>query len=628
MSLQTVLGSTKELTDLQAALEHQRASSDRTILTLCAGPGCIATGADAVAKAMREKIDELGLHDRVTFRCTGCHGFCAMSPIVTVDPAGWAYGGVKPSDVKRILEQTVLKGELVEELVYRDPASGEPVPQENDIPFYRHQHRMLLMENRRIDPQSIEDFLAIGGYRALGYAMEWMTPEGVIDFVTRAGLRGRGGAGFHTGNKWRLARLAKGTEKYIVCNADEGDPGAYMDRGVLEGNPHRVIEGMTLGAYAIGARQGFVYVRHEYPIAVIHIRKAIEDARASGLLGENILGTDFSFDLKVVQGAGAFVCGEETALIASLEGRVGEPKQRPPFPSESGYRGKPTIINNVETWANVPHIINNGPEWFASTGSENSKGTKIFSLVGKVINTGLVEVPMGATVRSIVEKIGGGIPKGKAFKAVQTGGPAGGCLPAGLIDLPIDFEALQHAGTIMGSGGLIVMDESTCMVDIARYFTKFLEEESCGKCYSCRKGTQRMREILDDICEGRGTMEHLDLLEELGQTVNLASMCGLGQNAGNPVLSTLRYFRDEYEAHIKEHRCPAGVCSALIRYEITEALCDGCAACAKVCPSEAITGAKNHLHVIDDELCIKCGTCLDVCAKDAVMVVSGGGEEA
>ncbi len=621
----------QDLKGFEQYLETQvqaRASSERTVLTLCAGPGCLATGAAAVARAFREKIEELGLQEQVTFKCTGCHGFCAMGPIVTIDPVGWAYGGVKPSDTRRILEESVVKGELIEELAYHDPATGAVIPLEKDIPFYKHQHRFLLYENRLLDPESLDDFLSIGGYKALAYALEWMTPDGVIDFVTRAGLRGRGGAGFLTGDKWRLARKARGDEKYIVCNADEGDPGAYMDRGLLEGNPHRVIEGMVLGAMAIGARRGFVYVRHEYPIAVVRIRKAIEDARAVGLLGENILGTDFSFDLKVVQGAGAFVCGEETALIASLEGRVGEPKQRPPFPSEAGYRGKPTVINNVESWANVPHIINNGPEWYASIGSENSKGTKIFSLVGKVNNTGLVEVPMGTSVRSIVEQIGGGIPKGKAFKAVQTGGPAGGCLPAGLIDLPIDFQALQHAGTIMGSGGLIVMDETTCIVDIARYFTKFLEEESCGKCYSCRKGTQRMREILDDICEGRGMMEHLDLLEELGQTVNLASMCGLGQNAANPVLSTLRYFREEYEAHIKEHRCPAGVCSALIRYEITEALCDGCAACAKVCPSEAITGEKNHLHVIDDELCIKCGTCLDVCAKDAVVIVSGGGEEA
>jgi len=611
--------------ELSSARRTKRAEG-RPCVTLCMGPGCVASGAPAVEKAFREQLAAAGVEDEVDFRTTGCHGFCAGGPLVTIDPQGWLYRQVKISDVKRIVQESVVGGELLEDLVYRDPQTGEAIPLEEEIPFYRNQKRTLLLENRQIDPESLDDFLGIGGYRALAHTLQWVSPEGVIDFVSRAGLRGRGGAGFPTGTKWDLARKQTAEPKFIVCNADEGDPGAYMDRGILEGNPHRVIEGMAIGAYAIGASSGFVYVRHEYPIAVKRITRAIQDAEAAGLLGEDILGSGFSFHLEVVRGAGAFVCGEETALIASLEGKVGEPVQRPPFPVESGYQRRPTVINNVETWGNVPHIINEGPEWYASTGSEGSKGTKIFSLVGKVQNTGLVEVPMGTTIRSLVYDVGGGLPEGRSFKAIQTGGPAGGCLPEGLIDLPIDFEALQHAGAIMGSGGLIVMDETTCMVDVARYFTRFLEEESCGKCYSCRKGTQRMREILDDICEGRGKLEHLDLLKELGETVNMASMCGLGQNAANPVLSTLKYFRDEYEAHIVEHRCPAGVCSALIRYEITEELCDGCHACAKVCPADAIRGEKDHVHFIEDEMCIKCGTCLDVCAQDAVVIVSGGVE--
>jgi len=617
--------SIQHLKDIQVSLKEKR-DPDLIRITLCTGPGCVATGANDVAEAFRKQIVERNLGDHVEFKCTGCHGFCAMAPVVTVEPPGYCYGGVRPGDVKEILERTILNGELIEDLVYKDPDTGEPVPLESEIPFYKYQHRIILAENRLIDPTSIEDFLAIGGYGALADTLQSTTPKEVIETIKDSGLQGRGGAGFPTGVKWEMAYIQPAEPKYIVCNADEGDPGAFMDRGLLEGNPHRVIEGMCIGAFAIGARQGFIYVRHEYPIAVKNITQAVEDARSAGLLGEGILGTDFSFDLKVVRGAGAFVCGEETALIASLQGRRGEPRQRPPYPVESGYKSKPTLINNVETWANVPHIINNKAEWFASIGSERSKGTKIFSLVGKVRNTGLVEVPMGTTIRSIVNDIGGGVPNGKEFRAIQTGGPAGGCLPAELIDLTIDFEALQHAGTIMGSGGLIVMDESTCMVDVARYFTRFLEFESCGKCYSCRKGTQRMRELLDDICEGCGTMGYLDLLEELGPMVNMTSMCGLGQNAANPVLSTLRYFREEYEDHIRNLRCKAGVCTTLIRYEIVPELCDGCHACVKVCPADAITGEKDQIHIINGDVCIKCGSCLDVCAKDAVVILSGGGE--
>ncbi len=619
------ISSPDELKQARTSLEQARESA-RDIITVCTGPGCVASGAGEVADAFRAQIKEQGLEDRVTFRCTGCHGFCALAPVVTIDPAGICYGGVKPADVPTILERTVGAGEIIDRLVYTHPDTGQPVPYEKDIPFYKHQDRLLLEENRRIDPESIDDFFVLGGYEALARVLTDMDPEAVVQEILDSGLRGRGGAGFPTGRKWSICRQNPGEPKYIVCNADEGDPGAFMDRGILEGNPHRVIEGMCIGAYAIGASEGFVYVRHEYPIAVRNITRAVEQAREAGLLGEGILGSGFAFDLKVVMGAGAFVCGEETALIASLEGRTGEPKQRPPFPAQSGYRNKPTVINNVETWASVPHIITRGAGWFSSIGSEGSKGTKIFSLVGKVENTGLVEVPMGTTIRQLVYDIGGGIPNGKEFKGIQTGGPAGGCLPAELMDLPIDFEALAEAGTIMGSGGMIVMDESTCMVDIARYFTRFLEQESCGKCYSCRKGTQRMREILDDICEGRGTLEQLELLEELGHTVNEASMCGLGQNAANPVLSTLRYFRDEYEAHITERRCPAGVCTTLIRYQIQESLCDGCHACFKVCPADAISGEKDAVHVIDPDVCIKCGACLEVCPQGAISVVSGGGE--
>jgi NADH:ubiquinone oxidoreductase subunit F (NADH-binding)/(2Fe-2S) ferredoxin/NAD-dependent dihydropyrimidine dehydrogenase PreA subunit len=622
MSVEEAIRSRDELEELRGVLVERREGS-QTRITVCAGTGCIASGAEAVVDAFREAIADRGLTDQVEVKSTGCHGFCEMGPLVTLQPSDYFYPQVRTRDADRILERTVLEGEPIEELFYQDPQTEELVPRESEVPFYKNQDRIILEENGHLDPTDLEDFIAIGGYGALARALMEMDPEEIVDAVIDSGLRGRGGAGFPAGLKWKAAREQPTAPKYVVCNADEGDPGAYMDRSLLEGNPHRVLEGMCIGAFAIGVSQGFVYVRHEYPLAVRNITKAIEDARKAGILGENVFGSGFSFDVKVVRGAGAFVCGEETALIASLEGRKGEPRQRPPFPAESGFQGKPTIINNVETWANVPHIVNNGAEWFASYGSEGSKGTKIFSLVGKVNNTGLVEVPMGTSVRSIVYDIGGGIPDGKAFKAVQTGGPAGGCLPEEELDLPIDFEALGSAGTIMGSGGLIVMDESTCMVDVARYFTRFLEEESCGKCYSCRKGTQRMRELLDQICEGEGTLGHIDLLQELGSTVNLASMCGLGQNAATPVLSTIRYFRDEFEAHILEHRCPAGVCSALIRYEIMKDLCDGCHACSQVCPSDSIDGDKDHIHTIDSDTCIKCGSCVEVCAKDAVIVTSG-----
>ncbi|MFC1545550.1 NADH-ubiquinone oxidoreductase-F iron-sulfur binding region domain-containing protein [Gemmatimonadota bacterium] len=624
MSLDNPIRSSGELENLHGILVEQK-SDDHLCISICTGTGCVVGGADTVVVAFRDVITEMGLEDKIEVKPTGCHGFCEMGPLVTMTPSGYFYPQVHARDAREIVEKTLLNNEVVEKLLYHDPQTDEAIAKEAEVPFYKHQKRIILAENGHLNPTDIEDYISIGGYKGLAYVLDNMGQDDVITRVTDSGLAGRGGAGFPTGKKWEICKDQPNDPKYLVCNADEGDPGAYMDRSILEGNPHRVIEGMCIGAFAIGASQGFIYVRHEYPLAVERITAAIEDARTAGLLGKDIMGSGLDFDLKVVRGAGAFVCGEESALLKSLEGLKGEPKQRPPFPVEQGFQNKPTVINNVETWANVPHIINNGPEWFVGFGTESSAGTKIFSLVGKVNNTGLVEVPMGVTIREIVFDIGGGIPNGKEFKAVQTGGPAGGCLPTSMLDLPVDFHALQEAGTIMGSGGLIVMDEDTCMVDVARYFTKFLEDESCGKCYSCRKGTQRMRELLDDICEGRGTLNHLTLLEDLGHAVNTASMCGLGQNAANPMLSTLRHFRDEYEAHINEHRCPAGVCTELIQYTITEEFCDGCAACSKVCPSECIEGEKDSLHTIITEDCIKCGSCFNVCTRGAVLITSGGG---
>ncbi len=624
MSLDNPIRSSGELENLHGVLVERR-SDDHLCISICTGTGCVVGGAESVVDAFVDVISEMGLEEKIEVKPTGCHGFCEMGPLVTMTPSGFFYPQVHARDAREIVEKTLLNNEVVEKLLYHDPQTDEAIAKEADVPFYKHQKRIILAENGHLNPTDIEDYISIGGYKGLAHVLDELNPDEVITRVIDSGLAGRGGAGFPTGKKWEICQKQPSEPKYLVCNADEGDPGAYMDRSILEGNPHRVIEGMCIGAFAIGASQGFIYVRHEYPLAVKRITLAIEDARMAGLLGEDIMGSGLNFDLKVVRGAGAFVCGEESALLKSLEGLKGEPKQRPPFPVEKGFQNKPTVINNVETWANVPHIINNGPEWFVGFGTEGSAGTKIFSLVGKVNNTGLVEVPMGVTIREIVFDIGGGIPNGKEFKAVQTGGPAGGCLPTSMLDLPVDFHALQEAGTIMGSGGLIVMDEDTCMVDVARYFTKFLEEESCGKCYSCRKGTQRMRELLDDICEGRGTPAHLPLLEELGNAVNTASMCGLGQNAANPMLSTLRHFRNEYEEHINEHRCTAGVCTELIEYTILEEFCDGCAACSKVCPSECIEGEKDSLHTIITEDCIKCGSCFNVCTRGAVLITSGGG---
>jgi NADH:ubiquinone oxidoreductase subunit F (NADH-binding)/NAD-dependent dihydropyrimidine dehydrogenase PreA subunit/(2Fe-2S) ferredoxin len=541
-----------------------------------------------------------------------------MEPSVLVEPRGTFYPKVQAKDMPRIIE-AVAKGEIVEDLLFVDPATGSRIEKESDIPFFKDQVRTLLSQNERIDPIRIYDYIENGGYTGLAKVLNRREPSWVIEEVTKAGLRGRGGAGFPTGVKWDLlAHQSNGTGKFLVCNADEGDPGAYMNRSVLEGNPHSVIEGMLIGAYGTGATEGVIYVRNEYPLAIKHLIIALRQAGEIGLLGENVLGTDFCFDIRLVRGAGAFVCGEETALIRSIEGRIGEPRQRPPFPVQKGILGKPTAINNVETWTNIPLIVKHGAQAFAQVGKKNA-GTKIFSLVGKVKNSGLVEVPMGMTIGQIIHDIGGG-PSGKAkIKAVQTGGPSGGCIPASMFHLPIDYESLTKAGSIMGSGGMIVMDENTCMVDVAKYFMGFLKDESCGKCFTCRKGTQRMYELLDDITRGKGTPAHLELLEELAQVVKDTAMCGLGQTAPNPVLSTLRYFRDEYMAHIQDKRCPAGVCRELIRFSINDN-CTGCGACQRVCPAEAITGEKKKPHSIDPAKCIKCGACRSVCKFEAIDV--------
>jgi NADH-quinone oxidoreductase subunit F len=611
--------SVEELQALRTACLRARDPA-RPCLTVCAGSGCTAAGAQEVVQALRCALERQGLEGAVEVKSTGCHGFCEKGPLMIVWPEGVFYNHVTSRDAAAIVASATNGRRPVERLLYQDPLSGERVLSEEEVPFYQRQQRVLFGNNGRIDPQSIHDYLCVGGYSALEKVLTQSRPEQVIDAVKRSGLRGRGGAGFPTGRKWEVMRQRPGIPKYVICNADEGDPGAFMDRSLLEGNPHSVIEGLIIGAYALGASDGYVYVRAEYPLAVHHLSIALAQAEEDGLLGDNILGSGLNFRVHLVPGAGAFVCGEETALIASIEGRVGEPSPRPPFPAQKGLWGQPTVINNVKTWASVPVIINRGPEWYASIGTEHSKGTMVFSLVGKINNTGLVEVPMGITLRKMIYEIGGGIPQGKSLKAVQIGGPSGGCIPASLIDLPIDYEALTQAGSMMGSGGMVVMDQDTCMVDVARYFMEFLEDESCGKCFPCRKGTKRMREILTRIAEGQGSEEDLDLLEDLGWMVRETSLCGLGQTAPNPVLTTLRYFRDEYLAHVREKRCPAKVCKELITYHIEPTLCDGCGACVRVCTSEAILGGKKKLHSIDNAKCIKCGACLEVCAPKAVVV--------
>jgi len=606
---------------------QKRKSIHKPILIVSAGTCGRARGSLKVVDSLRKEAKKENLRDKIEIKITGCHGFCEAEPNIIIQPQNLFYQKVEPRDAKEILTETIINKKIIERLLYFHPASGEKALNEDEIDFYKKQMRIVLGDNALIDPTDINEYFSIGGYSSLLKVLKKMTPEEVIETVKKSGLRGRGGAGFPTGSKWEFARRAKGDKKYIICNADEGDPGAYMDRSLMEGNPHRVLEGMIIAAYAIGADEGYIYIRDEYPLALQHITLAIEQAKEYGLLGKNILGTQFTLDIHIAKGAGAFVCGEETALIASIEGRVGEPRQRPPFPATKGLWGKPTTINNVETWANIPHIIDKGWEWFSKIGTNGSKGTKIFSLVGKINNTGLVEVPMGITLREIIYEIGGGIPKGKEFKAVQTGGPSGGCVPKEMLDLPIDYESLTQAGSIMGSGGMIVMDENTCMVDIAKYFLNFLRDESCGKCLSCREGTQRMWEIVKDITEGKGKEGDLELLETLAKAVKDASLCGLGQTAPNPVLTTLRYFRKEYEAHIREKACPALQCKELIVYYILPEKCVGCLLCLKNCPVNAISGERKKPHFIDQESCIKCGSCLEVCPPKVAAVRRFTGRE-
>ena len=592
---------------------------NKLCVTICSGTGCHAYGCQGVAEAFVAEIKNKNMQTKIDVRKTGCRGFCERGTVVTILPDEICYLHVKPDDVPEIVQKTLIEKKTVERLLYKD-ANGRKIVYEGEIPFYKHQNRILFGNNRFVDPKNIDDYIALGGYGALAKALFEMSPEQVLGEVKKSNLRGRGGGGFPTGRKWETTRNAAGEPKYVIVNADEGDPGAYMNRSLLEGNPHSVLEGLIIGAYAIGSHEGFVYVRQEYPLAVENTLCAIDKAWQYGLLGENILGSGFNFDIVLHRGAGAFVSGESSALMCAIEGHVGEPRPKYIHTSVKGLWDKPSCLNNVETWANVPFIINKGADWFKSIGTENSKGTKIFSLVGKINNTGLVEVPMGITLREIIYDIGGGIPNGKKFKAVQTGGPSGGVLPESMLNVPVDFDELTKAGSMMGSGGMIVMDENTCMVDTARYYTEFLALESCGKCVPCREGLRQMLRILNNITNGEGKEGDIELLEELSEFIQEASLCALGQTAPNPVLSTIKHFRNEYEAHIKKTRCPAGVCKALISYYIDPDKCLGCGKCAKDCPTGAISKAGNKKYAIDQEKCIKCGSCMDSCPDKAKAV--------
>lgn len=607
----------KSVVDLESLRERILSKRDpnRTWVTVCSGTGCHAYACEKVAEAFASEIEKRGLEEQVGLRRTGCHGFCERGPIVVIFPDGICYLSVKPEDVSEIVSTTLVDRKLLQRLLYKGEDGEQGIAHESEIPFYKYQTRIIFGNNRLIDPRSIEDYIALGGYSALAKVLSEMSPEKVIDIVKRANLRGRGGAGFPAGVKWEMTRNAPGDVKYVIVNADEGDPGAYMDRSLLEGNPHSVLEGLVIGAYAIGSHEGYVYVRQEYPLAVDNVFNALGQMREYGFLGENLLGSGFDFDVTVHRGAGAFVSGESSALMAAIEGKVGEPRPKYIRTAISGIREKPSNLNNVETWANVPLIINKGADWYRGIGTEGSKGTKIFSLVGKVNNTGLVEVPMGMALREIVYKIGGGIPKGKRLKAVQTGGPSGGVIPESLLDLPVDFDELSKVGSMMGSGGMIVMDEDTCIVDVAKYFVDFLAYESCGKCIPCREGLYQMLKILNRICNGEGQEGDIELLATLGEVMDDCSLCALGQTASNPVLSSIKYFKDEYETHILEKRCPAGVCKPLISYHIDPEKCKACMICLRDCPVGAISGGKGEIHVIDQERCTKCGTCLEICPE-------------
>ena len=591
----------------------------RSHILVCGGTGCPSSGSARIVTAFEKELATAGLDKEVKVIKTGCFGLCALGPIVVVYPEGAFYSQVKPEDIPEIVEEHLLKGRIVKRLLYSETVQEDTIKSLGETDFYKKQLRVALKNCGVIDPENINEYIAYDGYMALGKVLTEMTPEEVVQCILDSGLRGRGGGGFPTGRKWAFAAAQPKGVKYVCCNADEGDPGAFMDRSVLEGDPHVVLEAMAIAGYAIGAQQGYIYVRAEYPIAVKRLQVAIGQARELGLLGKNILGTGFDFDIDIRLGAGAFVCGEETALMTSIEGHRGEPRPRPPFPAVKGLFGKPTILNNVETYANVPQIILKGADWFASMGTEKSKGTKVFALGGKIHNTGLVEVPMGTTLREIVEEIGGGIPNGKKFKAAQTGGPSGGCIPAQYLDIPVDYDNLIEIGSMMGSGGLIVMDEDTCMVDIAKFFLEFTVDESCGKCTPCRIGTKRLYELLDKITKGKATMDDLDKLETLCYHIKENALCGLGQTAPNPVLSTLKYFRDEYIAHIQEKRCPAGVCKSLLTIQILPEKCKGCTLCARNCPTGAITGKVKEAHVIDSEKCVKCGVCIEKCRFGAIV---------
>ena len=591
----------------------------RSHVLVCGGTGCTSSGCQQIMEALQAELAKNGLTEEVSVVQTGCHGLCALGPIMIVYPEATFYSMVKPEYIPEIVSEHLLKGRVVKKYVYEETVTEEGIKPLVETDFYKKQHRIALRNCGVINPENIDEYIGTGGYEALGKVLTTMTPDDVINTLLQSGLRGRGGGGFPTGRKWQLAKdLVKGGQKYVACNADEGDPGAFMDRSILEGDPHVVLEAMAIAGYTIGANQGYIYIRAEYPIAVGRLETAIKQAREYGLLGKDIFGTGFDFDIDLRLGAGAFVCGEETALMTSIEGNRGEPRPRPPFPAEKGLFDKPTVLNNVETWANIPQIILNGADWFASMGTEKSKGTKVFALGGKITNTGLVEIPMGTTLREVVEDIGGGIPNGKKFKAAQTGGPSGGCIPAEHFDVPIDYDNLIALGSMMGSGGLIVMDEDNCMVDIAKFFLEFTVDESCGKCTACRIGTKRLYELVDKITKGQGTLEDLDKLEELCYYIKDNSLCALGQSAPNPVLSTLRYFRDEYVAHVVDKKCPAGVCKSLLSYKIDPEKCKGCTLCSRVCPNGAIVGTVKEPHVIDQSKCVKCGACMEKCKFGAI----------